>query len=122
MTESAWQYTEIDWESYINQTPGITDNVKLLQLRAACDESLKQRVQDAGGWNLDTVAGLLAKMKELAVIKVHKSRHMANLYNIRQQSDESVRAFVSRLTGTADCCGMTVTCESCQRAESASTQ
>ena len=114
MTESAWQYTEIDWDSYISQTP-LQDNAKLLQLRAACDESLRQRVCDAGGWLLKTVPELLAKMKELAVIKVHRSRHLANLYNIKQQSDESVRAFVSRLTGTADCCGMTVKCSDCQR-------
>jgi hypothetical protein len=113
MTEAQWQYKEIDWNSYINQAPS-SDNAKLLQLRATCGESLRQRVCDSGGWSLQTVPELLAKMKELAVIKIHKSRHMANLYKITQQSDEPVRAFVARLTGTADCCGMTVKCPTCQ--------
>ena len=57
----------------------------------------------------------LARMKELAVVKIHKSRHLANLYNIVQQSDELVRAFVARLTGTADMCGMQVQCSGCQQ-------
>ena len=107
MTEADWQFKEIDWNSYIEQTPS-SDNAKLLQLRAACDDSLRQRVCDSGGWTLRTVPELLARIKDLAVVKIHKSRHLANLYNIVQQSDEPVRAFVARLTGTADMCGMQV--------------
>ena len=54
MTEADWQFKEIDWNSYIEQTPS-SDNAKLLQLRAACDDSLRQRVCDSGGWTLRTV-------------------------------------------------------------------
>ena len=114
MTEADWQFKEIDWQSYIGQTP-CSDNTKLLQLRAACDDSLRQRVCDSGGWTLRTVPLLLARIKELAVVKIHKSRHLANLYSIVQQSDEPVRAFVARLTGTADMCGMQVQCSDCQQ-------
>ena len=114
MTEADWEYKEIDWNSYIEQTQ-CSDNAKLLQLRAACDETLRQRVCDSGGWTLNTVPLLLARIKELAVVKIHKSRHLANLYNIVQQSDEPVRAFVARLTGTADMCGMQVRCPDCQQ-------
>ena len=114
MTESDWQFKEIDWNSYIEQT-SCSDNTKLLQLRAACDDSLRQRVCDSGGWNLGTVPLLLARIKELAVVKIHKSRHLANLYDVVQQPDESVRAFVARLTGTADMCGMQVQCTGCQQ-------
>ena len=113
MTEADWQFKEIDWNSYIEQTPS-SDNAKLLQLRAACDDSLRQRVCDSGGWTLRTVPELLARIKDLAVVKIHKSRHLANLYNIVQQTDEPVRAFVARLTGTADMCGMQVQCTGCQ--------
>merc|ERR1711952_223018 len=49
-------------------------------------------------------------MKELAVIKIHKSVHLMNLYRMVQDSDEAIRAFVARGTGTADMCGMTVKC------------
>ena len=43
MTEAAWDFKVIEWESYIQQTPA-TDNAQLLQLRAACDEGLRSRV------------------------------------------------------------------------------
>ena len=47
MTEAAWDFKVIEWESYIQQSTA-TDNAKLLQLRAACDEGLKSRVYDSG--------------------------------------------------------------------------
>ena len=85
------------------------------KFRAACDDSLRQRVCDSGGWTLRTVPLLLARIKELAVVKIHKSRHLANLYDIVQQPDEPVRAFVACLTGTADMCGMQVQCSDYQQ-------
>ena len=114
MTEAAWDYKVIEWESYIQQTTA-TDNAKLLQLRAACDDGLRSRVYDSGDFaNLNNVTLLLARMKELAVVTVHKSVHIMNLYKMVQQSDENIRAFSARLTGTADMCGMSVRCVTCQ--------
>ena len=89
MTEADWQIKETDWTSYIEQEP-CSDNTKLSQLRAACNDSLRQRVCESGGRTLHTVPLLLARMKELAVVKIHKSRHLANLYDIVQQPDEPV--------------------------------
>ena len=114
MTEDAWNFTEIEWESYIQQTAS-TENQKLLQLRAACDDNLRKRVYDSGGYaQLDTTELLLARIKELAVAKVHRSVHLMNLYKMTQQSDEGIRAFNARLTGTADMCSMNVKCLTCQ--------
>ena len=77
MTEAAWDFKVIEWESYIQQTTA-TDNAKLLQLRAACDDGLRSRVYDSGDFaSLNTVALLLARMKELAVVTVHKSVHLS---------------------------------------------
>ena len=110
MSEAAWQFKVIEWNSYIGQTLTSPDS-QLLQLRAACDEELRQRVYDTGDYGgLNTVDALLARMKELAVIKIHKSVHLMNLYQMVQDSDEAIRAFVARVTGTADMCGMTLTC------------
>ena len=112
MTEAAWQFKVIEWRSYIGQT-NTTPDSKLLQLRAACDEDLRQRVYDSGNYTgLDTENKLLDKMKELAVIKIHKSVHLMTLYRMVQESDEGIRAFVARVTGTADMCAMTVKCPS----------
>ena len=39
MTEADWQQKVSEWSRYIEQTPG-SDKAQLLQLRAACDDSL----------------------------------------------------------------------------------
>ena len=106
MTEATWQFKTIEWVSYIGQTPTTPDN-KLLQLRAACDDELRQRIFDSGDYSgLNTEEKFLSRMKELAVIRIHKSVHLMNLYKMMQDSDETIRAFVARVTGTADMCGM----------------
>ena len=114
MSESQWSFTKLQWLNYINQTHA-SDTVKLTQLQAACSEPLRQRVFDTGLYStLSTPELFLAKMEELAVVKVHKSVHLRNLWRMSQQPDETIRAFVARLTATADMCGMTVTC-TCER-------
>ena len=48
MTQSDYAFKESQWEAYIGQ--GVTsEQVKVQQLRAACDEELLRRVYDAGG-------------------------------------------------------------------------
>ena len=87
-----------------------------MQLQAACDDDLRQRVYDTGNTaSLNTTVLFLAKMKELAVITVHKSVHLMNLWRMLQEPDESIRAFVARVTATADMCGMSVTCVECNK-------
>ena len=43
---------------------------------------------------------------------VHKTLHMQNLWNMIQQAEEPIRAYASRLTGTAELCDFTMTCSS----------
>ena len=110
MTESQWSFTKLQWDNYISQLP-VSPTVQLMQLQAACDDQLRQRVYDTGVYAaLTTTALFLTKMKELAVIVVHQSIHLRNLWKMQQQSDEPIRAFVARLTATADMCGMVVEC------------
>ena len=79
MTEAQWEFTNMQWEAYIAQTPA-SDIQKLQQLRAACDKDLLQRVYDCGTFNsLDTTALLISKMKELSVITIHKTILMLQL-------------------------------------------
>ena len=47
MTESQWSFTKIQWDNYINQST-VSESVKLMQLQAACDNALRQRVFDTG--------------------------------------------------------------------------
>ena len=82
-----------------------------MQLQAACSDSLRQRVFDTGTYSsLTTAEQFLTKMKELAVIVVHKSIHLMNLWKMAQQSDEPIRAFAARVTNTADMCAMSIKC------------
>ena len=117
MSESQWSFTKLQWDNYIQQSV-VSPAVQLMQLQAACDTSLRQRVFDTGTYAaLSTADQFLTKMKELAVIVVHKSIHLMNLWKMSQQSDEPIRAYSARVTATADMCGMIITCpnETCNR-------
>ena len=52
----------------------------------------------------------MSAMEKLAVLRVHKAIHTMNMWKMAQQSDESIRAFSARITGTAELCGMNVKC------------
>ena len=111
MTESQWTFTKLQWDHYIGQSP-VSEATKLTQLQAACNDDLRQRVFDTGLYhNLTTPDMFIQQMEKLAVNKVHKSVHLRNLWRMIQQPDENIRAFVARLTSTADMCKMSVTCE-----------
>ena len=71
-----------------------------------------QRVFDTGMYaNLETSELFLEKMKELAVFTVFKAVHLCNLYQLTQESDETISTYVARVTATADMCGtMKYTC------------
>ena len=85
MTESKWNFLVIQWTNYIGQSPNATEETKLMQLQAACDDDLRQRVYDTGNFaSLNTTVLFLAKMKELAVITVHKSVHLMNLWIVHK--------------------------------------
>ena len=110
MTESQWNYTRSLWDRYIKQTV-VPEAIKVMQLQAAFDQALRQRVFDTGTHaSLTTEKAFLDKIKELAVIVVHRSIHLRNLWKTVQQSDERVRAFMARVMSTADMCNMVIDC------------
>ena len=80
-------------------------------MRAACDDNLLRRVYDAGDRSsLTTETLLLAQIQKIAVRIVHKTLHLQNLWPMSQSPEESIRAYVSRLVGTAELCELFVTC------------
>ena len=73
------EFKLLQWNAYIQQTE-TDDNVKLMQLQAACDDQLQQRVFDSVVYPTLTKPDLfLQKMKELAVITVYTAVHLRNL-------------------------------------------
>ena len=114
MSESKWNFTVIQWNNYIGQSAATTEEIKLMQLQAACDDDLRQRVFDTGNYQgLNTTKLFLDKMKDLAVITVHKSVHLRNLWTLSQESDKQICAFAAKVTSTADMCGITIHCDMC---------
>ena len=112
MTQSDYAFKESQWEAYIGQSVN-SEQVKVQQLRAACDEDLLRRVYDAGGLQgLNTEKELLKQIKNLGVRVVHKTLHLQNMWQMKQDPEEPIRAFCSRLVGTADLCDLTVECSS----------
>ena len=110
MTQADWSFKQSQWEVYISQHP-VTEQVKIQQLKAACDEPLLRRVHDAGGLtSITTEEALLAEIKKLAVRVVHKTLHLQNMWSMTQSPEEQARAFTSRLIGTADLCDLSITC------------
>ena len=110
MTQSEWAFKESQWQAYISQSV-VSEQVKVQQLQAACEESLLRRVYDAGGLaTLDTEALLITQIQKLAVRMVHKTLHLQNMWAMQQSPEEPIRAFCSRLVGTAELCDLTVTC------------
>ena len=111
MSEGQWDFLTHQWRAYIGQSPSVTEEQHLNQLRAACSPALLQRMFDMGNYStLTNPAMFMENMEKIAVVKVHKAIHTMNMWKMVQHSDETIRAFAARITGTADLCGMTVTC------------
>ena len=111
MSEGQWDFLSHQWTAYIGQSPTVTETQHLNQLRAACSPDLLQRMFDMGNYStLTTPTKFMESMEKIAVVRVHKAIHTMNMWKMVQQSDETIRAFAARITGTADLCGMTVTC------------
>ena len=112
MTQSDYAFKESQWGAYIGQSV-TSEQVKLQQLRAGCDEDLLRRVYDAGDLQgLNTEKDLLKQIKNLGVRVVPKTLHLQNMWQMKQDPEEPIRAFCSRLVGIADLCDLTVQCSS----------
>ena len=110
MTQSEWAFKYSQWQAYISQTP-TQESIKVQQLRAACTDDLLRRVYDTGDLaNMNTEELLIQQVKKIAVRVVHKTLHLQNMWSMVQAPDENVRAFVSRLLGTAELCDLFITC------------
>ena len=71
------------------------------------DSLLKANQQATSG----SLPGLLAAMRSLAVIPVATCVLRTDLLQLRQERDETVRAFSARVRGKAETCAFSTTCE-----------
>ena len=111
VTQAEWAFKLSKWQAYNIAHSPVSEVTKVQQLRAACDDDLLRRIYDGGDLaGLNTEALLIAQIKKLAVRVVHKTLHRQNLWAMTQSPEESIRAFVSRLVGTAELCDLLITC------------
>ena len=108
MTESDWVFHEHKWQRYKRQS-GIAGQQVLDELWASLDAEMERLAFQDGIEDKDPDT-LLSRFKRLAVTTVHPSLHVVTLHNLKQNSDENVKAFAARVRGIAKNCELKKTC------------
>ena len=114
-TAEEWAYFQTRWTEY-KQATKIDGQEAVLQLLECCEENLRRDVTRAAGGSLTqkTEQQVLAAIRTLAVREESSMVARAALYNMKQDREESVRAFCARIRGQANTCKFTVNCPTCQ--------
>ena len=106
-TSEDWQYFLARWHEYKRATRLQPDDV-LFQLMECLEESLRKDITRSYGSLADmTEAQALECVKTLAVKPENVLVARVQLLNLRQDRDETVRAYCARLRGQAGICKLT---------------
>ena len=108
MTESDWVFHEHKWQRYKRQS-GISGQQVLDELWATLDSEMERLAFQDGIEETDPDA-LLLMFKKLAVTTIHPSLHVVTLHNLKQNQDETVKAFSARVRGIAKNCELQKKC------------
>lgn len=113
-TAEDWAYFQTRWTEY-KQATKIDGQEAVLQLLECCEENLRRDVTRAAGGTLTqkTEQQVLTAIRALAVREESSMVARAALYNMKQDREESVRAFCARIRGQANTCKFTTTCPTC---------
>ena len=105
-----FQEFKLEWENW-KSSSNVGDDKATGYLLQCCESSLRTEIQasvvNATAKREDELLGLLEKH---AVINKAKSALIADLLNIKQAEDETVRKFKSRIDAVARNCGFEVKC------------
>ena len=109
-----WSYFLTRWGDYVQAT-GIANREAVIQLLECCDESLRKDLTCSAGGSLlnKTPNEVLASIKVLAVREENVMVARVNIHNMRQDRDESIRAFGARIRGQAGICKYSTKCLGC---------
>ena len=110
MSEEKWRFFLDEWSRYKRQTT-VTDQELLDELWNCMTDDLRQLAFAEGGTtNLTTEQQMTTRIKSLAVVSLHSSVHVVHLHEMRQQSDENVHAFATRVRGIGSSCSLQKKC------------
>ena len=107
-SESDWTFFVHKWKRYSRQTR-IMGQQLLDELCSCMDDELEKLAFNEGS-NADTEENLLAKIKNLAVTTRHPSVHVVNMHQMKQEENESTKAFSARVKGAAGNCNLQKIC------------
>lgn len=103
-TEEEWQYFLQRWTTY-KQATQLTGDQIIFQLLETCEESLRRDLtRTHGDLTRQPEATVLQHIKVLAVRLENPMVARFQLQQLRQDRDESIRAFAARLKGQASVC------------------
>ena len=113
-TAEDWAYFLTRWTEY-KQATKVDGQEAVLQLLECCDENLRRDVTRSAGGTLTgkTEQQVLTAIRTLAVREESSMVARAALYNMKQDREESVRAFCVRIRGQANTCKFSTPCPSC---------
>lgn len=113
-TTEDWSYFLSRWEDYVKATK-IAGPDKVIQLLECCDDRLRKDITRAAGGSLTnkTEDEVLKAIKQLAVRQENTMVARVSLHGMRQDREESIRAFCARVRGQANICKLTTTCPTC---------
>ena len=114
-TSEDWQYFTSRWGDYARATK-LTGADRVVQLLEFCDEQLRKDLTRTAGGTLTgkTEDEVLAAIRSLAVREENAMVAQVALNNMRQDWDESVRAFGARIRGQAGVCKFVLECTGCR--------
>ena len=113
-TSEDWKYFTTRWNEYVQATR-ITGTDQVIQLLECCEEELRKNLTRTCGGALinKPIEEILASIKSLAIREENVMLSRVTLYNMKQDRDESVRTFGSRIQGQASMCKYQVQCKKC---------
>ena len=109
-SDSDWNLFLFEWERYKRATRLDGNDQAKDELLNCCKPSPRSRLFQMAGNSLSTLTeqALLERIKDAAVLSVHKVVHRAEFSKLAQEEGESVAHFVARLKSKATLCDFTV--------------
>ena len=113
-TTEDWSYFTTRWGEYVTAT-GVSGTSKAAQLLECCDEDLRKNLTRSNGGSLinKEIGDILNCIKKLAIREDNVMLTRVQLYNMKQDMEESVRKFGSRLQSKASTCKYQINCDKC---------
>ena len=104
-TSEEWSYFITRWQDYAEATK-VEGKDKVTQLLECCDEQLRKDLTRNAGGSLTNKSAeeVLEAIKKLAVREENAMVARVQLHNMRQDRDETIRSFNTRLRGQAGVC------------------